>query len=67
MSSSLATGPRAMGARFPQPQSGRVMGIAEIPGEKIGHRVGVPDHLGQTNYAEICILVTKYQMHFETK
>ena len=21
---------------------------------------GVPDHLGQTNYAEVCILVTKY-------
>jgi len=34
------------------------MGIAEIQGEKIGG--GVPDHLGQTNYAEICLLVTKY-------
>jgi len=32
------------------------MGTAEIRGEKkIGGGVGVPDHLGQTNYAEICI------------
>ena len=36
------------------------MGIAEIRGEKTGGGVGVQDHLGQTNYAEICILVTKY-------
>jgi len=36
------------------------MGIAEIRGEKNGGGVGVPDHLGQTNYAEICILVTKH-------
>ena len=37
------------------------MGIAEIRGEKNGGGVvGVPDCLGQTNYAEICILVTKY-------
>jgi len=43
-----------MGARAP-PQSGRVMGIAEIRGEKFGGG-GVPDHIGQTNYAEICIL-----------
>ena len=42
----------------PQPQSGRVTGIAEIRGEKL--EVGVPDHLGQTNYAKICIFVTKY-------
>jgi len=49
------------GARAHQPQSGRVMGIAEIRGENIGGGwVGVPDHLGQTNYAQICILVTKY-------
>jgi len=41
-----------MGARAPQPQSGQVMGIAEIRGEKIGGGVGVPDHLGQTNYAK---------------
>jgi len=34
------------------------MGIAEIRGEKNGGGVeGVPDCLGQTNYAEICILV----------
>jgi len=52
--SSVATG--GMGARAPQPQSGRVMGIAEIRGEKFGGGVGVPDHIGQTNYAEICIL-----------
>jgi len=26
----------------------------------IGGGVGVTDHLGQTDYAEICILVTKY-------
>ena len=42
---------------MPQPQSVRVMGIAEIRGENL--EVGVPDHLGQTNYAEICISVTK--------
>jgi len=48
----------------PQPQSGRVMGIAEIRGEKIGGGVGVPDHLGETNYVEICIFVTKYWIHF---
>jgi len=37
------------------------MGIAEIRGEKIGGGVGerVPDHLGQTNYSELCILVFK--------
>ena len=34
------------------------MGISEIRGEKIEGVVGVPDHLDQTNYAEICILVT---------
>jgi len=29
--------------------------------QKIGGGVGwIPDHLGQTNYAEMCILVTKY-------
>jgi len=54
--SSVATG-EAWGHVPPQPQSGRVMAIR---GEKIGGGVGVPDHLGQTNYAEICILVTKY-------
>jgi len=42
------------------------MGIAEIRGGKIGGGLGVPEHLGQTNYAEICILVTKYKTHFET-
>ena len=36
------------------------MGIAEIRGEKIGGGMGVPDHLGQTDYAKMCILVTKY-------
>jgi len=38
------------------------MGIAEIRGEKIGRglRGRVSDHLGQTNYAEIRMLVTKY-------
>ena len=41
-------------------QSSRLVEIAEIPGEKIVSGVGVPDHLRQTNYAEICILVTKY-------
>jgi len=49
-----------MGARAPQPQYDRVMGIAKIPGEKIGGGVEVPDHLCQINYAEIRILVTKY-------
>jgi len=44
------------------------MGIAEIRGEKNWKwGGGVPDRLGQTNYAEICILVTKYRIHFETK
>jgi len=43
------------------------MGIAEIPEEKLGHKVGVPGYLGQTNYADICILVTKYQMHFDAE
>ena len=40
------------------------MGIAEIHGEKL--EVGcwrVPDHLGQTNYAQVCISVTK--IHFK--
>jgi len=37
------------------------MGIAEIRREKkLEVWWGVPDHLGQTNYTEICILVTKY-------
>jgi len=36
------------------------MGIAEIRGEKTGGGVALPDHLGQTNFAEIHILVTKY-------
>ena len=38
------------------------MGIAEIRGEKIGRGLPgrVSDHLGQTNYAEIRMLVTKY-------
>jgi len=35
------------------------MKIAEIRGEKIGGGVGVPDHLCQTHYSEICILVFK--------
>jgi len=35
------------------------MGIAEIR-EQIRGRVGVLDHLGQTNYGEIGISVTKY-------
>ena len=26
-----------------------------------------PDYLGQTNYTEICILVTKYKIHVETE
>jgi len=35
----------------PQPQSGRVMEIAEIRGEKFGVGcVGVPDHLGQASW-----------------
>jgi len=34
--------------------------FAEIRGEKNGDGVGVPDHLDQTNYAEIYILATKY-------
>ena len=55
--SSVATGGSMGGGTCPQPQSAGVMGIAEIQGEKIGG--GVPDHLGQTNYAEIYILVTK--------
>jgi len=46
----------------PQLQSGRMVGIAEIRGEKNGGGSGVPDHLGQTNYAEIGILVTKYKI-----
>ena len=46
---------------LPQSQTGRVMGIAEIRGEKkIGGGVGVPDQLGQIYDAKICILVTKY-------
>jgi len=47
---------RSMGGK----QSGRIMGIAESEEKQIGGGVGVPDHLGQTNYAEICILVTRY-------
>ena len=43
------------------------MGTVEIRGEKIGGGVGAADHLDQTNYAEICILVTRYKTHFETE
>jgi len=49
------------GEHVPQRKSGRVMGPAEISGRKkleVGR--GVPDHLAQANYAEICILTTKY-------
>ena len=43
------------------------MGIAEIRGEKIGGGWGsVPDRLGQTNYTEMCILVTKYTSKLKT-
>jgi len=49
-----------MRARASQPQSGRVVVIAEIREEKNGGVVRVSDHLGQINYAEICIFVTKY-------
>ena len=66
MSSNVATGGHGEHVP-PMLQSGRVMGIAEIPEEKLGHKVGVPGYLGQTNYADICILVTKYQMHFEAE
>jgi len=48
------------GGTCPQPQSAWVMGIAEIRGKKLEVGGWVPDHLGETNYAEICILVTKY-------
>ena len=47
------------------------VGSWELPKseEKSGGGVGrVPDHFDQTNYAEIiCILVTKYKIHFETQ
>ena len=46
------------------------MGITEARGEKKwSPGGGVPDHLGQTNYAEICrsILVTKYKIYFGTE
>ena len=43
----------------PEPQSGRVMRIAE-KSDKNGGGCGVQDQLGQTNYAEIRILVTIY-------
>jgi len=36
------------------------MGIAEIREKNGGGVKGVPVYLGQTNYAKICILVTKY-------
>jgi len=48
--SSVATG--GWGHVLPQPQSGRVTGIAEIRGEN-GGGMGVPDHLGQRNYSEV--------------
>jgi len=51
------------GGTYPQPQSGRIVGIAE----KIGGAWGVPGHLGQTNYAEIRILVTKYKIAYTSK
>jgi len=35
--------------------------------QKIAGGVGVPDHLRQTNNSEICILVTKYKVHFENE
>ena len=53
--SSVATGGMRGHVPAGQPQSGRVMGIAEIRGEKIEVGRGIPDHLGQTNYAEIFI------------
>jgi len=47
------------GGTCPPPNpSGRVIGIAEIREEKNGGEVGVPGHLGQTDYSELCILVT---------
>ena len=47
--SSVATG--GMGEHVPQTQYGRVMGYAEIRGEK--SEEGVPDHLGQTTDGEV--------------
>ena len=49
-----------MWARVPNPSPA---GSWELPKSEKKLRLvkeGVPDHLGQTNYAEICILVTKY-------
>ena len=42
-------------------------GNCRNPRRKKWRWVGVPDHLGQTNYAEICILVTKYKIHLKTE
>jgi len=49
-----------MWARVPNPSPA---GSWELPKSEKKLKLvkeGVPDHLGQTNYAEICILVTKY-------
>ena len=51
-----------MGAFAPSPNAS-LAGSWELPKseqKKIGGGVAVPEHFGQTNYAEICILVTKY-------
>jgi len=45
----------------PNPSPAGSLEFAEIRGEKNWRWGGeVPNHLDQTNYAEMCILVTKY-------
>jgi len=50
-----------MGARAPNPSPAGSWELPKFEEEKleVGWGVTVHDHLGQTNYAEICILVTK--------
>jgi len=56
-----------MGARPPNPSPAGSWELSKSEEKKIGGGVGAADHLDQTNYAEICILVTRYKTHFETE
>ena len=58
--SSVATVGGGMGARPPSPSRARSWELLKSEEKKIGGGVGVPDHLGQTDFAEICVLVMKY-------
>jgi len=67
MSSSIATGAWGWGAGAPNPSPAGIWELPKSQEKKLDIEWGVLDHLGQTNYAEIRILVTKYKIHFKTE